>query len=230
MQFTAEDLGFVVSVLGRGGGEERCRALTELFCDVGSRDLLLDDPGLYRALLERPACLRVSSHFYFYVMVRHTLLKAGLEDRGVADYVAEVLSEFAAAERHVCELRAGERPLEYFFELVEALRRADERMRFMLAAHIGNLALVLTGLFHERVRHRASRRGFPDIGYYAQLGGAHFRLASDHRLARRYDLDAILKLLADHFESARQALNDMADRLLCFETVPVPALLTRAGG
>src|SRR6185369_2781886 len=89
VQFAAEDIDFILSVLGKKIGTAEC--LTKLLADEDSRDLILDDEELFRALLERRGCLQVSTHFYFYVMVRQVFLRSDLKDRAVADYVAEVL-------------------------------------------------------------------------------------------------------------------------------------------
>src|SRR6185436_14163893 len=62
VQFTAEDVDFVLSVLGRKFGAAEC--LTRLLGDEDSRDLILDDEALLHALLEHRGCLRVSSRFY----------------------------------------------------------------------------------------------------------------------------------------------------------------------
>ena len=100
VQFTAEDIDFIQAVLGAKAGQGEC--LVQLLADEECRDLILDDAALFHALLERSGCLRVSSHFYFYVLVRHVLRRAGVEDRAVADYVAEVLAEFSRIDRTRC--------------------------------------------------------------------------------------------------------------------------------
>src|ERR1041385_7471714 len=100
VQFAAEDVDFILSVLGGKIGTAEC--LVKLLSDEESRDLILDDEALFRALLERRGCLRVSSRFYFYILVRNVFRRSGMEDRSVADYVAEVLAEFAQAERARC--------------------------------------------------------------------------------------------------------------------------------
>jgi hypothetical protein len=79
--------------------------------------------------------------------------------------------------------------------------------------HIGNYSLFLSGVFPERIRSRAEARGFPDFKYYEGLGQAHYRMASDHRLAQRYEVAKISNTLADRFAATRLALNDIADRL-----------------
>src|SRR3989440_8029786 len=102
IQFAAEDIDFILSVLGGKLGTAEC--LVKLLADEESRDLILDDEALLHALLERRGCLRVSSRFYFYILVRHVFRKSDLQDREMADYVAEVLTEFARAERARCVL------------------------------------------------------------------------------------------------------------------------------
>jgi hypothetical protein len=211
VQFTAEDIDFVLSVLGpRAGSAE---TLVRLLADEDTRDLILDDPSLLQALLERRDCLGVSTHFYFYVLVRQTFLRSDILDRSVADYVAEVLAEFARTERSRCLVSGVEKPLDYFFEMVAALGTADDATRFRLRIHIGNHSLFLTGMFAERIRHRAQRRGGPSVRYYEDLGRSSFRVASDHRLAQRFELAPIFSTLADRFQETRLALNEVVDRL-----------------
>lgn len=224
VQFAAEDVDFVVSVLGRRPGS--ADALVRLLADEETRDEILDDEALFRALLERAGCLRVSTHFYFYVLVRHVFRRAGIEDRAVADYVAEVLAEFARAERLRCVVPGQPNPLDYFFEMLSALETADERTRFHIRVHIGNHSLFLSGVFPERIRFRAEKRGAPDLSYYVKLGRTQYRAAGDHQLAQRYELSDIFHTLAERFETTRLALNDISDRL--FSLGDPPTLLPSA--
>jgi len=135
-QFAAEDIEFILSVLGGKIGTAEC--LIKLLADEDSRDLILDDEALFHALLERRGCLRVSSRFYFYILVRHVFRQSDLQDRAVADYVAEVLSEFSRAERTRCVVPGQGQPLDYFFEMLAALKTADDRTSFFIRVHIGN--------------------------------------------------------------------------------------------
>jgi hypothetical protein len=212
IQFTAEDIDFIISILGsKTGGTADC--LIKLLADEETRDLILDDEALFHAFLEQRGCLTVSSHFYFYVLVRHVLRRSGIEERKVADYVAEVLCEFSRSDRSRCLLPGQENGLNYFFEMLAALRTADERTQFYIRAHIGNHSLFLSGVFLERIRFRAESRGFPDVSYYEELGQSNYRMAGDHRLAERYELGSIFNTLSERFQSARLALNDVAQRL-----------------
>ena len=219
IQFTAEDIEFILSVLGPKAGTSD--TLIKLLTDEESRDLILDDPELLRALLERRDCLRVSTHFYFYILIRQTFIKSDLTDRSVADYVAEVLSEFARTERTQCVVPGKPQPLDYFFEMVAALQNATDTTRFFLRMHIGNHSLFLSGVFAQRIRYRAEQRGAPGLSYYENLGRSNFRLASDHRLAQRFQLDGVFSTLADRFEATRNALSDVSERLF---TLGDPAL------
>jgi hypothetical protein len=211
IQFTADDIDFIAQTLQRRPGGTDC--LIGLLADANTRDLILDDEALFHALLEHRGCLRVSSHFYFYVMVRNVFRRAGIEDREMADYVAEVLSEYSLQERSRMSIPGQANSLEYFFELMTALQNADERTSFIIRAHIGNHSLFLTGVFPQRILHRAEKRGFPDLSYYEELGRANFRVASDHRLAQRYELGPIFSQLSERFHDTRLALNDISERL-----------------
>src|ERR1043166_2248010 len=197
IQFAAEDNEFIVSVLGSKLGTAEC--LVKLLADEDSRDVILDDEALLHALLERRGCLRVTSRFYFYILVRHVFRRADIQDRRVADYVAEVLSEFARSERARCVVPGQTNPLDYFFEMLAALQKADDRTSFFIRVHIGNHSLFLSGVFPERIRFRAESRGFPNLKYYEGLGRAHYRAASDHRLAQRYEVADVLSTLAERW-------------------------------
>jgi len=211
LQFAAEDIDFVISVLGRKVGDAEC--LVRLLAEEDSRDQILDDPALLHALLERGGCLRVSARFYFYILVRQVLLRSDIQDRTVADYVAEVLSEFARAEQMRCVIPGQTNVLDYFFEMLAALQTADDRTSFQIRLHIGNHSLFLSGVFHERIRFRAEQRGFPDLRYYETMGRTQYRAASDHRLAQRYELSEVLLTLSERFATTRRALNEISDRL-----------------
>jgi len=211
VQFTAADMDFITSVLGKN--QQTTGFLTSLLTDTETRDLILDDEMLFRALLEQRGCLRVSPHLYFYVLVRHVLKQTGLDDRNVADYVAELLTEFSRQERTRCIIRGQLQPMDYFVEMLAALQTADDYTAFCLRAHIGNHSLFFSGVFPERIRARAEQRGYPGLGYYRELGRASFRAASHHRLANEFELNRIFDVLSSRFEPTRLALNDLSERV-----------------
>jgi hypothetical protein len=212
IQFTAEDLDFVAETLAKSPEEEK--SVLQLLADPETRDFILDDQHLFRTILEHRGCLRISNRLYFFVIVRHVLKEAGIEDRDVADYTAEMLAEYSDLDNTQCRVPGQTAPLDYFFEMLAALKNADDRTSFYIRAHIGNHSLFLSGVFPQRISYRAERKGFPGLSYYEALGQSSFRIASDHRLASRYDLAPIYSQLADRFQETRQALNDMSERLV----------------
>jgi hypothetical protein len=211
IQFTADDLDFIANTLAHS--ENQRSSVLQLLADPETRDSILDDDHLFHALLEHRGCLRVSNRLYFFVIVRHVLKDAGIDDHDVADYTAEMLSEYSDLERTRCHVPGGG-PMDYFFEMLAALQTADERTSFYIRAHIGNHSLFLSGVFPQRIRYRAERKGFPGLSYYEELGRSNFRIASDHRLASRYELAPIYSTLSERFQETREALNDMSERLV----------------
>jgi len=194
IQFTADDLQFISDTLSRTLGDRS--VLIELLSDPETRDAILDDEDLFNAILEHRGCLRVSNRLYFFVIVRNVLKRAGIDDREVADYTAELLAEYSDFEQTRCRVPGQEEALDYFFEMLAALQTADDRTSFYIRAHIGNHSLFLSGIFPQRIRYRAQRKGFPDLRYYESLGQSNYRIASDHRLASRYDLAPIYATLS----------------------------------
>jgi len=225
-QFTAADVEFILGALGKGPND--AEALASLFVDVGSRDALLEQDSLHAAILEGTSCLQISPRLYFYVLVRRVLQRAGIADREIADYMAEFTQ---TGRTHASGEGGGGPAFEYFFEMMETLRRCDERGGFELRAHMGNLALFQSGLFIERIERRAARKGFPDVTYYEQIGESSFRMASRQRLATRLGLDELLDRIADCFHRLRLALNSLADRVFSWgeADAQVAHMLVRGG-
>ncbi len=219
VQFTAEDVAFVAATLGGPTGQ--AEVLGRLLGDADTRDLVLDERSLFQALLEQPACLRVSTHFYFYILVRQVLRRAGLEDRAVADYVAELLAEYSQAGQNRGSSADQPAPWDHCFDLLAALEKVDDRVAFTLRAHLGNHTLFLTGIFPQYLQWRKERRAAPGLEYYEGLGQASFRAASSHRLAQDYELAPIFDTLAEQFRAAREALNDLSERLLTWQEGPL---------
>jgi len=215
MQFTAADVEFIVSALGRDFDGKDC--LVDLLSDPDSRDTILDDVRLFRALLDQLGCLRVSTRLYFYVLVRHVMLEAGIDDLRVADYIAEVLSVFVSERRRRTPFEDGIQPMNYVVDMLAALQRASHSDRFVIRAHLGNFTLFLSGLFPQHVRHRKERRGAPGIDYYEQIGQDSYCVAGNHRLADQYELAPVFQTLSTQFRTTRLALNELSDRLVSLE-------------
>jgi len=230
VRLTAADLDFILSVLHHQPGS--AEHLTRLLTDPEARDVILDDEAILRAVLEQRSCLRISAHFYFYILVRHTFRRSGLDDRNIADYVAAVLAEFSSVDRLSCRIKGQSQPMDYFVDMLAALQTVDDTTSFFIRAHIGNHSLFLSGVFPDRIGYRTETRGSPGLSYYEGLGRSNFKVAGDHRLAREYSLDGIFNELAERFQETRRALNDLRDRLISVgePDYSLDALFKAAGG
>ena len=210
-RLSAEDFAFIQSVLLETVQDET--ALKSLFLDPEMLDAMLDQAELYEAIQDRALTVNISSHLYFYVLVRQTLLKADIDDREVADYVASLLISFSR-EDHQKQLFPGlKEPMHYLIDIVTQIEKSDYYHRFFLYAHLGNQTLFLSGLFPNHIRHREQRRAAPGLRYYESMGRSHFKAARNHPLAKEFAMQDLYDDLYQGFHQTRQALNELADKL-----------------
>ncbi len=210
IQFTSEDLDFIMKVLGIDSEE----AMLGLMTDEESMDGILDDERLFRAILELPGNLNISSRLYFYALVRHVLRENGIDDHGVADYVAELLAVFSRMDRVRRTRASDKRPMDYVTDMLTEMQQADDSTRFGIQVHVGNYLLFWSGVFPWHLRHRNRFKGAPKIEFFEEVGSINYRVASSHQLAQKYDVVSIFQTLSESFQTARIALNDLADRLV----------------
>ena len=212
LQFTASDMDFIISVLG--ARKDSSEHLRKLFADPESLDAILDDKRLLQQILDHPNCLKISPRLYFYILVRHVLKKSGIDDTKIADYTAELLTEYARSDRSKRPIATDGQPVKYFTDVMAAMENADERMCFFIQLFVGNYSLFLSGIFPDYLRHRTQYKAAPRIEYYERLGSSNYRSASNHLLARKYNLADILVRLSECFHNVRLALNDLSERLV----------------
>ena len=210
-KLTEHDIAFIHSVLAKTKRERDF-----LFTLLGSedeRDRLLDDPAIYHALLESPDQLSVSLRFYFYILVRKTLREAGLDHRGIADYIATLMSDWTTSEQFHTGLKSeGRVSFKFASDLWTLSADTDERSRYDLLIFIGNHYLFMTGVFPEHIRHHARHRGGPRLRFYEENGRQGFKLAAKHEFAQRHHMNETFDLLAESFSLIRHALNDLSER------------------
>lgn len=195
-------------------------SLVALLTDAEARDRVLDDPRLAETVLSSADHLAISAQCYFYILSRHVLRGAGIEDRPLCDYIASLLEHFSRTEHlRVARGHGGV----YLSDLLAALRDASPKQEFLLRAHVGNYSLFLTGMFPENVARR-SQQGAPDCSFYEALGRTSYRALARHGVARRWGLEDVFEGLAEQFRGVRLALNGLADRLLhldAFAQLPI---------
>jgi len=224
--FGRQEAGMLVQMLVARGedGDEWRDALAERGIDP-----LLDHPAVADAILQADGVSRLPLPLVAYVLLRRCLLDAGVNDRILADYVASLFVRFATAQRPYRIAAHDDREYHYLVDIVRDLAECEGRRRFLLRAHLGNLALWLSGLFPDWIGHRVVRRGGPGLDYYEELGQTGFALAADDPFARRSSLDGMYRSAASQFGPMRRALNGFSDRYLTPEArSPVDRVLREA--
>jgi hypothetical protein len=184
----------------------------ELWLGLEDLDELLDHPELPDRLRSEPVP-GPSPSLFFYVLVRHALLSRGVDDRQVADYCAALLREFGLRDRAWRVAPVDDHRHRYLIDIVNDLAVSTSERQFRVLVHLGNYALWTAGLFPAWVESRRDRRGGPDLSYYDALGTRGFAEASDHWLASRMGLEAVLRAAALQFAEVRGALNDVSDQI-----------------
>jgi len=209
-RFTAADFDFVVRTLARSQSESV--SLIDLLADVETRDAVLDSPRLVEAILSSAGQLRISSHFYFYVLARHVLKQAGMSERKLCDYVASLLETFSRANIRAPH-SSDERAHQYISDMLIALARATPEQAFLIRAHVGNYSLFVSGIFRENAQRRSARGG-PNLAFYEQIGSRNYGLVAHDATAKRCELDDVYEELAGRFRDVRVALNHLAEELI----------------
>lgn len=153
-----------------------------------------------------------SEPLFMYVMVRHALVRAGVTDRGIADYLAALLVEFGRRDRALRVDWNDDAQHRYLVDIVRDLESSSGERRFKVMLHLGNYALWLAGIYPDYIAARRARHGGPDLTYYDALGQRGFVMASDHELADRLGLEEVLAETAARYRTIRGALNGVSDQ------------------
>jgi hypothetical protein len=210
-QLKPNDLQLVLLLLSRGSATRR--AVLEQRLTQEGPDSLLESPDLPEALLAVRTILVPSPALFFYVMVRHALHTAEVEDRELADYLAAMLLEFGRRERAYQVDWNDDQRHRYVLDILADLELSQGARRFKVMVHLGNYALWLAGIFPDYIAARQLRSGGPDLSYYDTLGRRGFELASDHALADHYNLETVFRSAAERYPEVRGALNDISERV-----------------
>lgn len=224
-RLTSADLNLVVRLLARGDGASETRYRGRLV--EQGRDALLDEPSLFDLLRRAPGLEAPSAALFIYVGVRHALRRVGIDDPQLSDYLSALLLEFGARDRALRIAPRDDQVYRYVSDIVADLELvADARRAFLLRAHLGNFSLWLSGVFPDYIAARRVRHGGPDLSYYEEMGARGFRLASDHQLAKEWDLTGLYHRAAESFERLRVGLNRLSD-FVFFRTHSSPDRLMR---
>lgn len=209
-RFTAGDFSFLSQQLAPGQAH---RHLWTLWEDPEALREMLDLKEVFRGLLDSTGAITVSPAFYFYVLVRHAFLDAGIKDAGLADFVAGVMTErVGAGDGNL--LTGVPTGLTHAADFVSILENASGRLRFHLQLAAGNQFLVLTGLFPSFLQRRCVRGGAPGIEFYEQFASRVYKDASENSAAPRGVPRKMFGELSECLPQARQSLNRVAEEFV----------------
>lgn len=199
------DWQFIIECLGMTHkGKE---SLASLCDDPDSVRMILDHPKLFDAVAVQRRAAMMSPDLFFFVVVRHTLKRIGVEDLALADYMAVVCAEFGM--QSLRQSSSGRPDLEsmYSVDYAQALDQARGPERFFIHIKCANQFLVLTCLYPGFLHRRAERRGAPDVDFYEGVVMSHLQAAGKHALAEEFELDDVLLRLSESFPPVRRAMN-----------------------
>lgn len=204
-RFTPADWQFIIETLSP---DKRGRdSLATLIEDPDSLRHILDHPKLFEAAVVSRHTAFLSANLFFFILVRHTLKRIGVEDLEVADYIAVVCADHGMPSSAPAAIGQPDPRSLYNFDYVQALEKAPGPERFFIHVQCANRFLVLTCLYPAFLHHRAERRGAPDVKYYEQVVVSHLDAASHHALADEFALHDVLVRLAEAFPPVRRAMN-----------------------
>ena len=209
-RFTRSDFSFLAQVLSPGNED---RHLWTLWEDPEAMREMLDLKEVFRAVIDSPSAVSVSPSFYFYVLVRHSFLDAGIQDIAMADFVSSVLAERVGADPDDV-LKGLPSGLTHVADFVSILESAHGRLRFHLQVAAGNQFLVLTGLFPGFLKRRCERRGAPGLEFYENFARRAYREAADNPNVPRNAPRQLFGELSEVLPQARVTLNRLAEELV----------------
>ncbi len=204
-RFTEADWNFIFKSLALTEGDRE--GLSSLCRDPETVALILDHPKLFDNLLMRREAALLSPELFFFIVVRHTLKRVGVDEVGVADYIAVVCADFGC--RPTQERGEAEKQVESFYAIdyLGPLDQASRHERFFLHVQCANQFLVLTSLYPDYIKRRSERRGAPGLDFYEGMVISHLQAASRHVLAEEFAMDEVLARLAAAFPPVRRAMN-----------------------
>jgi hypothetical protein len=187
--------------------------LAKLWADPDGQREMLDLKEVFRRLIDEPSSLQVSPRFYFYILVRHTFLQAGLSDAELADYVAGVMSKRVCTD-DADPLQDVTRGFTHAAQFLSFISTSRGRLRFHLQVAAGNQFLILTGLYPEFLKHRCELGQAPDLEFYESFARNAFRSAANNPLASSHTSKDLFGSLAEAMPTARRSLNRIAEEFV----------------
>jgi hypothetical protein len=205
-QFKYDDLQFAAIAVG-WTTDLSYKAAGHLVVNPDLLSQVTDNKSLLKYIQEFPAIDSCTPAFYLYVVVRHALLDAGIDDLDLTDYLASLLLTFSRRDR---ASKIDDHDDEIYQDLatlrVDGLYDPQPIRKFKLHAHLGNYALWKAGIFPEWL----IKRGL-SFQYFDSMGQVGFKKAALNPVAKRLSLSDVYERTADNYLCIRKALNKLSD-------------------
>lgn len=145
---------------------------------------------------------------YFLQVVRQSFCQVGIYDATVAQYIAQVLAEFALADNLYRMRGRGGRKIDSVVEMLAHVPtmpadEADVLRQRMLRKYVGDYALFMSGVFRKYIDGKGS------LDYYIQEGSRSYWTVSELDLALYRTGYYLYQELSTKFEYYSGALDFM---------------------
>ncbi|WP_411826963.1 hypothetical protein [Luteolibacter sp. AS25] len=208
-RFTCADFNFLNEVLA-GGQKRGC--LLKLWNDPGALREMLDLKEVFRSILDSPSTLSLSADFYFYILVRHAFLQAGITRPDMADYVSRVMAQRLTSGRD--PLQDIARGYTHTSDFLSIISSSHGKMKFHLQVAAGNQFMVLTGLFPAFITKRNELHNAPDLKFYESFAQCSFKNAASNPKSSNTVPRELLGALSETLPDARRSLNRVAEEFV----------------
>lgn len=213
MMLTESDRNFIHEILDPE--HKQTDALDLLLFDHESVTSLLDDNRLYDAIMDQTRPLSISTHLFFYIILRRELKELNLQSSQIPEYLSWSLKEFSID--HPIWNKDSQELQSHFLNAVDFMELAksvDSYQKFLLELWAGNYYLIWSGIFHDFLERRELRHGAPGVQFYERLGLSSFHFAQNHPLAQEFEMTHILDEIVEEYFTVRKALARVSDEIL----------------
>lgn len=138
----------------------------------------------------------------FRTLAERGLIQAGLRDRDILIYLADLLVDFILVDNFYFMRDSAGRRLEYIVDMLQQAADSDMPEKKSRYQHIGDYSLFILGMFPESLS-RSRRTVSPS--YYADTGRTSYQTAGD--LAGHWWQTMVFRKLADKYERCVISLN-----------------------
>lgn len=165
--------------------------------EASSIDWALDDDKLKDFVDKNKRFDKISFALYLYVTNRYILLKNGIANRDICDYIGNVLYEFGFGNRYSKISKLDDENYHYLSDILIDIRESKDFRQFLLSQHLGNYALWRSGLFNN-----------VDEQYYIAMGKMGYKMAAINPQSQEYQ--SLYYELSDNFSVILKSLREFS--------------------